>query len=101
MDRITKEQIGYTIDHATGESKSMQNSDEVGTQDNDGDVEMEAYESADEALEASEATMAGYPAPPPPPPPAPSHFSTGQRAQHEQSDTPAESDSEPLVGAPP
>jgi E3 ubiquitin-protein ligase UBR1 len=66
--------------------------DEVGAQDNDGDVEMEAYESADEALEVSEATMAGYPAPPPPPP-AP------QRGQHEQSLTPAESDSEP-IGAP-
>jgi E3 ubiquitin-protein ligase UBR1 len=74
--------------------------DEVGAQDNDGDVEMEAYESADEALETSEATMAGYPAPPPPPPPARSHFSTGQRAQQEQSDTPAESDSDTLVGAP-
>jgi E3 ubiquitin-protein ligase UBR1 len=67
--------------------------DEVGAQDNDGDVEMEAYESADEALEVSEATMAGYPAPPPPPPP-----SHPQRGQLEQSVTPAESDSEP--GAP-
>ncbi|KAH5405459.1 E3 ubiquitin protein ligase [Parastagonospora nodorum] len=66
--------------------------DEVGAQDNDGDVEMEAYESADEALEVSEATMAGYP-PPPPPPPVP------QRGQPEQSVTPAESDSEPM-GAP-
>lgn len=65
--------------------------DEVGAQDNDGDVEMEAYESADEALEVSEATMAGYP--PPPPPPAP------QRGQPEQSVTPAESDSEPMAGA--
>ncbi|KAI8938796.1 hypothetical protein NX059_004659 [Plenodomus lindquistii] len=68
--------------------------DEVGARDNDGDVEMEAYESADEALEVSEATMAGYP-PPPPPPPAPR-----QRRQQEQSVTPAESDSEPTVGAP-
>ncbi|KAF1945819.1 hypothetical protein EJ02DRAFT_431325 [Clathrospora elynae] len=67
--------------------------DEVGAQDDDGDVEMEAYESADEALEVSEATMAGYPAPPPPPPPP-------QRGQLEQSVTPAESDSEPTVGAP-
>ncbi|KAH7091221.1 hypothetical protein FB567DRAFT_518218 [Paraphoma chrysanthemicola] len=68
--------------------------DEVGAQDNDGDVEMDAYESADEALEASEATMAGYPPPPHPPPrPAP------QRGQPEQSVTPAESDSEP-IGAP-
>lgn len=73
--------------------------DEVGAQDNDGDIDMEAFESADEALEMSEATMAGYPAPPPPPP-APSQFSAAQRAQQEQSDTPAESDSEPLVGAP-
>ncbi|RYO37704.1 E3 ubiquitin-protein ligase [Alternaria arborescens] len=71
--------------------------DEVGAQDNDGDVEMGAYESADEALEVSEATMAGYPAPPPPPPPAPQHL---QRGQLEQSVTPAESDSEPMVGAP-
>ncbi|KAJ4312598.1 E3 ubiquitin-protein ligase ubr1 [Neodidymelliopsis sp. IMI 364377] len=71
--------------------------DEVGAQDNDGDVEMEAFESADEALETSEATLAGYPAPLPPPPPP--EFATGQRTQHEQSDTPAESDSEPL-GAP-
>lgn len=70
--------------------------DEVGAQDNDGDVEMEAYESTDEALEVSEATMAGYP-PPPPPPPAPLQ----QRGQLEQSVTPAESDSEPMVGAPP
>ena len=66
--------------------------DEVGAQDNDGDVEMESYESADEALEVSEATMAGYP-PPPPPPSAP------QRGQTEQSVTPAESDTEPM-GAP-
>jgi E3 ubiquitin-protein ligase UBR1 len=80
----------------TGEEMDI---DEVGAQDNDGDVEMEAFESADEALETSEATMAGYPAPPPPPP-APSQFSGGHRAQNEQSDTPAESDSEPLVGAP-
>ena len=72
--------------------------DEVGAQDNDGDVEMEVFESADEALETSEATIAGYPAPPPPPP-APT-FPAGQRSQHEQSDTPAESDSEPLMGAP-
>ncbi|CAO2654220.1 Nn.00g109530.m01.CDS01 [Neocucurbitaria sp. VM-36] len=67
--------------------------DEVGAQDNDGDVEMEAYESADEALEVSEATIAGYPPPPPPPPPP-------QRGHTEQSVTPAESDSEPMVGAP-
>jgi E3 ubiquitin-protein ligase UBR1 len=66
--------------------------DEVGAQDNDGDVEMEAYESADEALEVSEATMAGYPAPPPPPPPSHPH-----RGQLEQSVTPAESDSEPTA----
>jgi E3 ubiquitin-protein ligase UBR1 len=64
--------------------------DEVGAQDNDGDVDMEAYESASEALELSEATMAGYPPPPLPP-------TTTQRG-HEQSVTPAESDSEP--GAP-
>jgi E3 ubiquitin-protein ligase UBR1 len=67
--------------------------DEVGAHDHDGDVEMEAYESADEALEVSEATMAGYPAPPPPPP-------VPQRGQHEQSVTPADSDSEPTIGAP-
>ncbi|KAH7355583.1 hypothetical protein BKA66DRAFT_575340 [Pyrenochaeta sp. MPI-SDFR-AT-0127] len=71
--------------------------DEVGTQDNDGDVEMEAFESADEALEVSEATIAGYPPPPPPPPAQSAH---PQRSQHEQSVTPAESDSEPMVGAP-
>ncbi|KAH8727941.1 hypothetical protein GQ44DRAFT_824759 [Phaeosphaeriaceae sp. PMI808] len=65
--------------------------DEVGAEDNDGDVEMEVYESADEALEVSEATMAGYPPPPPPPPP--------QRGQPEQSVTPADSDNEPM-GAP-
>lgn len=68
--------------------------DEVGARDNDGDVEMEGYESADEALEVSEATMAGYPPPPPPPPPQ-----VQQRGQPEQSVTPAESDSEPM-GAP-
>jgi E3 ubiquitin-protein ligase UBR1 len=67
--------------------------DEVGAHDNDGDVEMEAYESADEALEVSEATMAGYPPPPPPPPPP-------RQSQQEQSVTPAESDSEPNIGAP-
>jgi E3 ubiquitin-protein ligase UBR1 len=67
--------------------------DEVGAHDDDGDVEMEAaYESPDEALEVSEATMAGYPAPPPPPP--------QHHGQPDQSDTPAESDSEPMVGAP-
>jgi E3 ubiquitin-protein ligase UBR1 len=49
--------------------------DEVGAQDNDGDVEMEVYESADEVL-----------GPP-------------RRGQLEQSVTPAESDSEPM-GAP-
>ncbi|KZM18370.1 RING-type E3 ubiquitin transferase [Ascochyta rabiei] len=77
--------------------------DEVGAQDNDGDVEMEAFESADEALETSEATMAGYPAPPPPPPPPPPPLpqsTAGQRLQNEQSDTPAESDSEPLMTVP-
>lgn len=67
--------------------------DEVETQDNDGDVEMDAFESADEALEVSEATLAGYP-PPPPPPAVP------QRGQPEQSVTPAESDSDHMVGAP-
>ncbi|KAF2030853.1 hypothetical protein EK21DRAFT_64676 [Setomelanomma holmii] len=67
--------------------------DEVGAHDHDGDVEMDAYESPDEALEVSEATMAGYPAPPPPPPP------TAPQRQPEQSVTPAESDSEP-TGAP-
>ena len=71
--------------------------DEVGAQDNDGDVEMEAFESADEALEVSEATMAGYPAPPPPPPPVPSRH---ERGRQEHSVTPAESDSEPTIGAP-
>ncbi|EUC32040.1 hypothetical protein COCCADRAFT_6150 [Bipolaris zeicola 26-R-13] len=70
--------------------------DEVGAQDEDGDVEMEAYESADETLEMAEAARAGYPAPPPPPP-APQNT---QRGQLEQSVTPAESDSEPVVGAP-
>ncbi|KAH9869628.1 hypothetical protein IAQ61_006837 [Plenodomus lingam] len=70
--------------------------DQVGARDNDGDVEMEAYESADEALEVSEATLAGYPPPPPPPPPV----VPPQRNQQEHSVTPAESDSEPTVGAP-
>ncbi|KAF1835038.1 RING finger domain-containing protein [Decorospora gaudefroyi] len=74
--------------------------DEVGTQDNDGDVEMEAYESADEALEMSEATMAGYPAPPPPPPPPQPPQPQPQRGQLEQSVTPAESDSELTLVAP-
>ena len=69
--------------------------DEVGAQDNDGDVEMDVYESADEALEVSEATIAGYPAPPPPP--THPHI---RRSQHEQIVTPAESDSEPMIGAP-
>jgi E3 ubiquitin-protein ligase UBR1 len=76
----------------TGDGGDDMDIDEVGAQDNDGDVEMQAYESPDEALEVSEATMAGYPRPPPPPP-AP------QRGQPEQSVTPAESDSEP-IGAP-
>lgn len=66
--------------------------DEVGARDNDGDVDMDIYEDADEALEVSEATMAGYPPPPPPP-------SVPRREQPEQSVTPAESDSEPM-GAP-
>ncbi|KAL6702975.1 E3 ubiquitin-protein ligase ubr1 [Coniothyrium glycines] len=60
--------------------------DEIGAHENDEDVEMDVFESADEALEVSEATMAGYPPPPPPPP---------LRNQQEQSVTPAESDSEP------
>jgi E3 ubiquitin-protein ligase UBR1 len=58
--------------------------DEVGAQDNDGDVEMEAYESAEEVLNDTAATRAP---------------SAVQRRQHEQSVTPAESDSEPM-GAP-
>ncbi|KNG50630.1 RING finger domain-containing protein [Stemphylium lycopersici] len=79
----------------TGDAQDDMDIDEVGAQDNDGDVEMEAYESADETGEVPEATMAGYPAPPPPPPPP-----HPQRGQLEQSVTPAESDSEPVVGAP-
>ncbi|KAI2486295.1 RING finger domain containing protein [Pyrenophora tritici-repentis] len=66
--------------------------DEVGAQDNDGDVEMEAYESADEAPRGTEATMADNPIIPLPP----AHL----RGHLGQSDTPAESDSEPTVGAP-
>lgn len=69
--------------------------DEVLSQDNDGDVEMEPYESPDEALEISEATLAGYPPPPPPPPPP----QTMPR-RREQNLTPADSDSEPIVAAP-
>lgn len=74
---------------SAGEAADGMDIDEVLGQDNDGDVEMEPYES-DEALEISEATMAGYPPPPPPP---------GGR-QQEQNLTPAESDSEPMVAAP-
>ncbi len=70
--------------------------DEVGAQDNDGDVDMEVFESADEALEVSEATLAGYPPPPPPPPSHP----RARRVQQDQSVTPADSDSEVIVGAP-
>ncbi|OAL51994.1 hypothetical protein IQ07DRAFT_564612 [Pyrenochaeta sp. DS3sAY3a] len=79
---------------AAGDASDDMDIDEVGAQDNDGDIEMEAFESADEALEVSEATLAGYP-PPPPPPVGPRY-----RARPEQSVTPAESDSEPIVGAP-
>ncbi|KAF2876772.1 hypothetical protein BDV95DRAFT_483388 [Massariosphaeria phaeospora] len=61
--------------------------------DGDGDVDMEAYESPDEALEVSEATLAGYPPPPPPP-------RQGGRRQA-QNLTPTESDSEAMVAAPP
>ncbi|RMZ73725.1 ubiquitin- ligase e3 component [Pyrenophora seminiperda CCB06] len=68
--------------------------DEVGAQDNDGDVEMDVYESADEIPQATEETMVDNSAPLPQ---APAHL---QRGHLDQSDTPAESDSEPTVGAP-
>ena len=55
--------------------------------DADGDVEMDTFETPDEALEVSEATLAGYP--PPPPPPAPR-----QRHQHLAS---IESDPDPFI----
>ncbi|KAF2005874.1 RING finger domain-containing protein [Amniculicola lignicola CBS 123094] len=70
--------------------------DDLTSQDNDGDVDMEAFDSADEALEISEATIAGYPPPPPPPEP---NLQTVERRQ-EQNTTPAESDSEPMATAP-
>ncbi|KAF2012384.1 RING finger domain-containing protein [Aaosphaeria arxii CBS 175.79] len=70
--------------------------DDILSQDNDGDVEMEPYESPDEALEISEATLAGYP-PPPLPPQQQSHTSGRRRNPNL---TPADSDSEPMVGAP-
>ncbi|OAL01362.1 hypothetical protein IQ06DRAFT_248435 [Phaeosphaeriaceae sp. SRC1lsM3a] len=69
--------------------------DEVGAQDNDGDVEMGADDSADEAADLSDPTMVAY-ALPPRPPPAPA---APRRGHLEQSITPAESDSEPM-GAP-
>ena len=66
--------------------------DDILDQDNDGDVDMEAYESTDEALEVSEATIAGYPPPPPPPQQGP------RRNNHNL--TPTESDSETMLPAP-
>ncbi|KAH7115174.1 RING finger domain-containing protein [Dendryphion nanum] len=72
--------------------------DDILSQDNDGDVDMEPYESQDEALEVSEATMAGYP---PPPPPPPSHHTHRQgHRRREQNITPADSDSETMVAEP-
>ncbi|KAF2650936.1 hypothetical protein K491DRAFT_782221 [Lophiostoma macrostomum CBS 122681] len=74
---------------SAGETAEGMDIDELLGQDNDGDVEMEPYESPDEALEVSEATMAGYPPPPLPP----------QRTvrRREENLTPTDSDSEPLL----
>ncbi|KAF2268628.1 RING finger domain-containing protein [Lojkania enalia] len=77
---------------SAGEATEEMEVDDMQNQDNDGDVEMEAYESPDETLEILEATIAGYPPPPPPP------QLRGRRP--EQNLTPAESDSEPTPGAP-
>ncbi|PSN64236.1 hypothetical protein BS50DRAFT_678379 [Corynespora cassiicola Philippines] len=78
---------------SAGDAAEIMEIDEVLAQDNDGDVDMTAYESPDEALEVSEATIAGYPPPPPPP--------THQDPRSQDSNaTPAESDSEPMVAAP-
>lgn len=76
---------------STGEAAEGMDIDDVLGQDNDGDVEMEPYESPDEALEVSEATMAGYPPPPPPP--------QGQSVvrRRDENLTPTDSDSEPLL----
>ncbi|KAF2477860.1 uncharacterized protein BDR25DRAFT_275349 [Lindgomyces ingoldianus] len=79
---------------SVGELAEDMDIDEILGPDNDGDVDMEPYESPDEALEVSEATIAGYPPPPPPPPPP------GVR-RRDPNLTPAESDSEPIVAAPP
>jgi E3 ubiquitin-protein ligase UBR1 len=76
---------------SAGETAEGMDIDDILGQDNDGDVEMEPYESPDEALEVSEATMAGYPPPPPPP--------QGQATvrRRDENLTPTDSDSEPLL----
>ncbi|KAF2195266.1 RING finger domain-containing protein [Zopfia rhizophila CBS 207.26] len=79
---------------SAGDAADDMEIDDILGQDNEGDVDMDAYESPDEALEISEATLAGYPPPPPPPPPA-------VPRRHDQNLTPAESDSEPVFAAPP
>ncbi|ORX92623.1 hypothetical protein BCR34DRAFT_580966, partial [Clohesyomyces aquaticus] len=78
---------------SAGEAAEDMDIDEILGQDHDGDVDMEPYDSPDEALEVSEATMAGYPPPPPPP------QIGGRRRDHNL--TPVESDSEPIIVPPP
>ncbi|KAF2711737.1 hypothetical protein K504DRAFT_428429 [Pleomassaria siparia CBS 279.74] len=76
----------------TGDAGDDMDIDDILDQDNDGDVDMEAYESPDEALEVSEATIAGYPPPPLPPQPGP--------RRNDPNLTPTESDSETMLAAP-
>ncbi|KAF2796554.1 RING finger domain-containing protein [Melanomma pulvis-pyrius CBS 109.77] len=77
---------------SAGDAGDDMDIDDILDQDNDGDVDMEAYESPDEALEVSEATIAGYPPPPLPPQPGP--------RRNDPNLTPTESDSEPMLAVP-
>ncbi|KAF2115283.1 hypothetical protein BDV96DRAFT_493229 [Lophiotrema nucula] len=79
-------------DESAAEAVEEMEIDAASSHENDGDVDMEPYESPDEALEISEATMAGYPPPPPPP-------QAGTR-RIDQDVTPAESDNEITPAAP-
>jgi E3 ubiquitin-protein ligase UBR1 len=92
-DETTASDDDADVEESAGDIAEEMDIDDILDQDNDGDVDMEAYESADEALEVSEATIAGYPPPPLPPPP-------GTR-RNDPNLTPTESDSEPMTSAPP
>jgi len=83
------------VGESAGEATEEMEIDSIMAQDIDGDVDMDAYESPDEALEVSEATIAGYPLPPFPP-----ATRSAARRNREQNLTPADSDGEPALHTP-